>query len=76
MDYKKAFPKRLTEVRKEKNKTQDEMAIELDISRPAYTQYETGVNFPKLENLVKISEILNISIDYLVGISNKKKIEK
>lgn len=76
MDYKKAFPKRLTEVRKERKKTQDEMAIILDISRPAYTQYETGVNFPKLENLVKISETLEISIDYLVGLSNKKKIEK
>ena len=76
MDYKKAFPKRLTEVRKERKKTQDETAIILDISSPAYKQYETGVNFPKLENLVKISETLEISIDYLVGLSNKKKIEK
>lgn len=72
MDYKKAFPKRLTEARKENNKTQDEMAIILDISRPAYTQYETGVNFPKFEKLVKLAETLNVSIDYLAGLSNKK----
>ena len=32
MNYKTAFPKRLTEVRKEKEKTQDEMAILMDIS--------------------------------------------
>lgn len=75
MDYKKAFPKRLTEIRKERKKTQDEMAIALDISRPAYTQYETGVNFPKFENLIKIAEILDVSIDYLVGLTNKKNID-
>ena len=73
MDYKKAFPKRLTEVRKEAEKTQDEMAILIDISRPSYTAYETGAGFPKFENLMKIAEILDVSIDYLVGRSNKKK---
>lgn len=72
MDYKTAFPKRLTEIRKERGKTQDEMAILIDISRPSYTSYEIGKSYPKFENLMKISEILDISIDYLVGISNKK----
>lgn len=74
MDYKTAFPKRLTEIRKERGKTQDEMAIEMDIARPSYTMYETGVSFPKFENLMKIATILNVSIDYLVGLSNKKNI--
>ena len=73
MNYKKEFPKRLTEIRKEAGKTQDEMAIAMDVSRPSYTMYETGVNFPKFENLIKIAEILNVSIDYLVGLSNEKK---
>ncbi len=72
MDYKKAFPKRLTEVRKEAELTQDQMAVAIDISRPSYTQYETGVCFPKFENLIKIAQTLNVSIDYLVGLSNKK----
>ena len=74
MDYRKAFPKRLTEARKEAGKTQDEMAVLMDVSRPSYTMYETGVNFPKFENLMKIAEILNVSIDYLVGLSNKKNV--
>ena len=34
--------------------------------------YETGTSFPKFENLMKIADILNVSIDYLVGLSNKK----
>ena len=59
-------------VRKERQKTQDEMAVLMDISRPSYTQYETGVSFPKFENLMKIAEILDVSIDYLVGLTNKK----
>ncbi len=76
MDYKTAFPKRLTEVRKEAGKTQDEMAILIDIARPSYTMYETGVSFPKFENLMKIAQILDVSLDYLTGLSNKKKLEK
>lgn len=76
MNYKMAFPKRLTEVRKEAGKTQDEMAIAMDIARPSYTMYETGASFPKFENLMKIADILNVSIDYLVGLSNKKNWER
>lgn len=76
MDYRKAFPKRLTQVRKEAGKTQDEMAILMDISRPSYTMYETGASYPKFENLMIIADILNISIDYLVGLSDVKNRKK
>jgi transcriptional regulator with XRE-family HTH domain len=69
MDYKNIFPKRLKETRISRGKSQEQMAIALNISRPSYTTYETGKSYPKFENLMKIAEELNISIDYLVGLS-------
>lgn len=74
MNYKKEFPKRLKQARIEKGKTQKEMAIELNIERPSYVTYETGKTYPKFENLMKIAEILEISIDYLVGLKDNKKV--
>lgn len=73
MNYKEEFPKRLKQRRIEKGKTQKEMAIALDIERPSYVTYETGKTYPKFENLIKIAEILEVSIDYLVGLKEKEE---
>lgn len=43
------------------------MAGELGISQPAYASWERRAKKPTQENLVKISQVLNVSIDYLVG---------
>ena len=76
MNYKEIFPKRLKEVRIAKGKNQNEMAIALDIARPSYANFERGKTYPKFENLIKIAEELEISIDYLVGIRDDKNIIK
>lgn len=73
MDYKATFSERLKEERKAKKLSQDEMAIQIDISRPSYTLYENGKNTPTFENLIKIANILKISLDYLCGLSNIKE---
>ena len=48
------FNVRLTYLRKEKKKTQKDMAEMLGITRPAYTAYETGKRQPDFEMLQKI----------------------
>ena len=63
----KIFQKRLREMRLLCGLTQREMAEKLDISQPSYIRYENGTAEPSLENLVKISEIFDVSVDYLVG---------
>lgn len=51
-----------------KNKfSQSEFAEKLGISRQTYINYETGKRSPELETLLKISEICNVSLDYIVG---------
>ncbi|MFS9077125.1 helix-turn-helix domain-containing protein [Streptococcus mitis] len=67
------FSERLKELRKKANFTQVEVAEKLGISQPAYASWERGVKKPTQENLVKIAQILSVSVDYLVGNSDNKK---
>ncbi|MEB5758325.1 helix-turn-helix transcriptional regulator [Mammaliicoccus sciuri] len=64
--------KNLKKYRNLKKLSQEEMAKKLDISRPAYTGYETGRRKPSLDMLYKISDILEVSIDDLSGIKKEK----
>lgn len=58
---------RLRSRRKELNLSQEEMADKLGITRQGYGHYETGRNEPDSKTLVKLSEILNCTTDYLYG---------
>lgn len=69
------FSERLKELRKKANFTQVEVAEKLGISQPAYASWERGVKKPTQENLVKIAQVLNVSVDYLVGNSEEKSDE-
>lgn len=50
--------------RKELNLTQEYLAKELNISRQAVSKWEKGVSEPSMDNLVKLSEIFGVDIDY------------
>ena len=65
------FSERLKNLRKEAGFTQVDVASKLGISQPAYASWERGVKKPTQENLVKIAQIFNVSIDYLVGNSEE-----
>lgn len=66
------FSERLKNLRKKAGFTQVDVASKLGISQPAYASWERGVKKPTQENLVKIAQIFNVSIDYLVGNSEEK----
>ena len=66
------FSERLKDLRKQAELTQVDVAEKLGISQPAYASWERGVKKPIQENLVKIAQILNVSVDYLVGNSEEK----
>lgn len=59
--------KRLKECRKEKGLTQYQVAVYCDITEKAYQNYELMMREPKLEILIKIADIFDVSLDYLVG---------
>lgn len=60
------FNKRLREVRMENGLTQQSMADKLEISLNAYQKYEQAERSPSLDCLVKIADIFDISLDYLL----------
>ena len=70
-----AFAERLKELRKQAHLTQVELAKLLGIGQSSYADWERGKKKPTQENLVKIAQILDVSIDYLVGNSEEKSDE-
>ncbi len=64
--------KRLKECRKEKGLTQMQVAIYSDITERAYQNYELNRREPKIEILVRIAELYEVSLDYLCGRTNEK----
>lgn len=69
------FSERLKDLRKQAGLTQVDVAERLGVSQPAYASWERGVKKPTQENLVKIAQTLNVSVDYLVGNSEEKNDE-
>lgn len=72
----KMLPKRLLEERKAKNLTQEEIGAKIGFTQRAYSNYETGLRIPTTLKLLAIAQFLSISMDYLVGKSEIKEINK
>ncbi|WP_077247390.1 helix-turn-helix domain-containing protein [Pseudobacillus wudalianchiensis] len=66
---------RLISLRKEKKRTQQEVADFLGITRPAYTAYERGTRQPDYELLRKLADYYDVSTDFLLGRTNNFNIE-
>lgn len=54
------------------NRTQKEMAELLGMLTNAYQKYEHGTREPRIDVLIQIADILNVSLDDLVGRSFPK----
>ena len=67
------FSKRLRELRKEKGLSQVEMGEHLGYGYTAISSYETGRNEPSYTDLIHICRILDVSADYILGISDIRK---
>ena len=62
--------KKIKQYRKSNNIKQKELADKLGISRATLSYYENGEVEPNIYTLLKLSEIMNCSIDYLLNIDN------
>lgn len=63
----KIFQERLIEQRKLNQLTQRQVADYLQMAQPSYIRYENGTSEPTLDNLVKLADLFDVSIDYLLG---------
>ncbi len=62
---------RIRDLREDHDLTQQELADMLGCSQATYSRYETGdVNVP-IDILKRLSQFYQVSIDYIVGLSDK-----
>lgn len=70
----------IKKLRKENNMSQAELAEKLHISPQAVSKWETGKSLPDMLTLKSLSEIFNVSVDYLIsddiGYSEKIKVNE
>lgn len=57
---------KLTKLRKDNNYTQEQLADILEVSRQAISKWENNMAYPETEKLIKLGELYNCSMDYLL----------
>lgn len=68
-----SFGARLKELRLEKNMQQSELGRLLNITNVAVSHYENDNRKPTPEIISKVSDIFNVSTDYLLGNTTSKR---
>lgn len=64
---------RLREVRLLKNMKQKDVCEILNMKQSQYSRYESGEDEMKIGTLIEICTALNISADYVLGLSDEKR---
>lgn len=70
------FKYRIRDLRREKGITASQLGEQLGLSRFAISHWENGDAYPPLDVCIKLCEIFDCSMDYLVGLSDIKKLSE
>lgn len=62
---------RIRDLRNDHGLTQKQIAKLLNVSQNTYSQYEIGVSRFPLDAVVKLAEYYNVSVNYLVGLTDE-----
>lgn len=60
------FGEKLKTERRRKGWSQEELAEKLFVSRQSVSKWENGQNYPSIEIIIKVSDLLELSIDELL----------
>lgn len=58
---------RLLELRKQKGFTQEQLAEKLNVTNQSVSKWEKDINAPDITLLVELADLLETSVDYLLG---------
>ena len=67
---------RIRHLREDRDLTQSQLAKALNCSQQVYSNYELGQRDIPTEILIKLSAFYNVSVDYILEITNNSKIQK
>lgn len=74
MENIKIFRKRLMQIREKMGTSQEELSQLIGVHRQSISNYEHGKRIPRIDFVVIIAKFLNVSVDYLLGLSDSKRI--
>ncbi len=60
------FGDKLCKLRKESNITQEQLADYLGVTRQSISKWESGLAYPETDKIIKMSELFDCSLDYLL----------
>ncbi len=63
---------RLKQLRKERKISQLKLALDLNMNQNTISRYETREREADYETLIKLADYFNVSLDYLLGRTNKQ----
>ena len=66
----------LKELRKKKGISQLRLATDLNTTQNTISRYETGEREPGIDELIKIADYFNVSVDYLIGRTENPKMNR
>ena len=59
-------------LRKEKHISQTYLSILLEVSQETISAYENGKHNPSTKSLIRLREIFQVSIDYILGLTDQR----
>ena len=71
-----AYYRRIREMREDHDMTQKDVAERLGMKQPQYFRYEQGFRDVPTDILIRLSEMYDVSIDYLLGRTNNPKMNQ
>ena len=72
MEFKEFFKDRLRAIRRESGETQAQVAGAIGTATRYYQTLESGENLPGAELLIALADHFEVSLDYLMGRSDKR----
>lgn len=65
-EQRRAFGKRLKELRNQRRWTQKEVAAKIGLQLSQFNKYESGMHAPPADKLIQLAELFNTTTDYLL----------
>ena len=67
---------RLKKIRKKKGISQLKLAMDLNMNQNTVSRYETGEREPGINELIKIADYFNVSVDYLLERTDNPTVQR
>lgn len=67
------FGQRLKELRQSNGLTCEEFGKKMGVSKVSEWQWENSINYPNQDTIIRIANYFNVSIDYLLGVSDNPR---